>query len=465
LDFGLVGIKMIIHRVVLAGFFRFAVAWQLVSLSNLTFAQSPTTKATESSTLRNTNRIVENADQPSLVGQSINSTPTGEATGDVRADKIVSFQILATGGLRTNLGTSVTYGKEEPYVDVVLSPGFSSNTNLSSSIRTSLEQAQSKYKSTFGEYHFLPTNAELLRVEQYYKQLADLLNQHVSETVIVRGKEVAEARKVLLKYVEAKESSLSEVEAKQIEELRLELTEVERQAYRRLLQHCSPKDREAFELLVHGYHYASMPLPSILHYQILEKPGFQNPLAPSRVAGWELNKACMIVPYSNSGLIAAEVAVDDLLYLLGTTSVNHSHSKVFGELFLEYDRVRSGVTKVDERIKLAEDYKAAYFKQLSDLQREEMQDGLFAAQLRRYGIFAWAKSGEKALEVVKPIFLSESIKKMKEIAPTVASELRTSVNAVAVKFLHATTKRRFDSLNDLDFPFPIEIVLNVCGRE
>ncbi|MFM8261433.1 MAG: hypothetical protein ACKN9S_04080 [Pirellula sp.] len=445
--------------------FRLAVAWQLVSLSNLTFGQSPTTNATESSALRNTYRLVQNADQPSLAGQSINSTPTVEATGDVRFDKIVSFQILATGGLRTNLGTSVTYGKEEPYVDVVLSPGFSSNTNLSSSIRTSMEQAQSKYKSTFGQYYFLQTKAELLKVEQNYKQLTDLVNQHVSETVIARGKEVAEARKVLLKYMETKESLLSEVEAKQIEELRLALAEIEEQAFKKLLQYCLPKDREAFESLVFGYHYASMPLPSILHYQILEKPGFQKPLAPSRFVGWELNQACMIVPYPHSGLIAAEVAVHDLSYLLGITSVDHSQSKVFSDLFFEYERVRIGVTKVDERMKLADDYRAAYFKQLSDLQREEMQEGLFAAKLRRYGIFVWAKSGENALEVVKPIFLSESIKKMKEIAPTVASELRTSVNAVAVKFLHTTTKRRFDSLKDLDFPFPIEIVLNVCGRE
>jgi hypothetical protein len=35
LDFGLVGVKMIIHRVVFGVVFRFAVAWQLVSLSDL----------------------------------------------------------------------------------------------------------------------------------------------------------------------------------------------------------------------------------------------------------------------------------------------------------------------------------------------------------------------------------------------------------------------------------------------
>ena len=71
---------MVTHRVVCVVVFRFAVAWQLVSLSNLTFAQSPTTNATESSALRNTNRLVQNADQPSLAGQSINSTPTVEAS-------------------------------------------------------------------------------------------------------------------------------------------------------------------------------------------------------------------------------------------------------------------------------------------------------------------------------------------------------------------------------------------------
>ena len=73
LDFGLVGVKMIIRRVVFGVVFRFVVAWQLVSLSNLTFAQSPTTNAAESSILRTTNRIVENADQPSLARQSINT--------------------------------------------------------------------------------------------------------------------------------------------------------------------------------------------------------------------------------------------------------------------------------------------------------------------------------------------------------------------------------------------------------
>ena len=80
LDFGLVGVKMVTHRVVFGVVFRFAVAWQLVTLSDLIFAQSSTTNATESSALRNTNRLVQNADQPSLAGQSINSTPTVEAT-------------------------------------------------------------------------------------------------------------------------------------------------------------------------------------------------------------------------------------------------------------------------------------------------------------------------------------------------------------------------------------------------
>jgi len=76
MDFGLVGVKMILHRVV----FRFVVAWHLVLLSNLNFAQSPTTNATESSALLNTNKIVENADQPSLVRQSNNIPPTVEPT-------------------------------------------------------------------------------------------------------------------------------------------------------------------------------------------------------------------------------------------------------------------------------------------------------------------------------------------------------------------------------------------------
>jgi hypothetical protein len=60
--------------------FRFAVAWQLVSLINITFAQSPTTNATESSAPLDTNSLLKNADQPSLAGQSINSTTTVEAT-------------------------------------------------------------------------------------------------------------------------------------------------------------------------------------------------------------------------------------------------------------------------------------------------------------------------------------------------------------------------------------------------
>jgi hypothetical protein len=71
---------MVTHRVVFVVVFRFAVAWQLVSLSDLIFAQSPTTNATESSALRIANRLVQNANQPSLAGQSINSTPTVEAT-------------------------------------------------------------------------------------------------------------------------------------------------------------------------------------------------------------------------------------------------------------------------------------------------------------------------------------------------------------------------------------------------
>lgn len=80
LDFGLVGVKMIIHRVVFVVVLRFAVAWQLVSLSDLISAQSPATNATESSSLRNTIRIVENANQPSLARQSINTTTAVEAT-------------------------------------------------------------------------------------------------------------------------------------------------------------------------------------------------------------------------------------------------------------------------------------------------------------------------------------------------------------------------------------------------
>lgn len=79
-NFDPVGVKMTMNRSGFVLVFRFAVAWQLISLINITFAQSPTTNATESSALRNTNSLVQNADQSSLAGQSINSSTAVEAT-------------------------------------------------------------------------------------------------------------------------------------------------------------------------------------------------------------------------------------------------------------------------------------------------------------------------------------------------------------------------------------------------
>jgi len=78
-NFDPVGVKMTMNRSGFVLVFRFAVAWQLISLINITFAQSPTTNATESSALRNTNSLVQNADQSSLAGQSINSSTAVEA--------------------------------------------------------------------------------------------------------------------------------------------------------------------------------------------------------------------------------------------------------------------------------------------------------------------------------------------------------------------------------------------------
>ena len=126
---------MVTHRVVCVVVFRFAVAWQLVSLSNLTFAQSPTTNATESSALRNTNRLVQNADQPSLAGQSINSTPTVEATKkpEIVVEKNELSVELVDSELSTKLVLPIDVLPSREYI-FPITVNFSVNSRLCKSI-------------------------------------------------------------------------------------------------------------------------------------------------------------------------------------------------------------------------------------------------------------------------------------------------------------------------------------------
>jgi hypothetical protein len=277
----------------------------------------------------------------------------------------------------------------------------------------------------------------------------------VPESIAARARQVTSARKLLLQYLDPS----SAPDEKRRENLRADLAEIEKQAYLKLLDHCSEKEKAAFETYVLNFHYSILPLPSLLHDQLLETSGF--PAKNVRV-GWELSPACSIVPSDNAGgLIPAENDARDLIYLLGLTSIDPSKTQIISNRYLQYETSRSNAKDVAAKIKLAQDFKSAVFALLNETQQSEMRAGLFTAQLRRHGIFAWDKFSEQPPSEIRSIFQPDSLKKIKGIAPKVAAEIRESVNAKTIAFFQSISNEKLDGLADLDYPFPIEIILSV----
>jgi hypothetical protein len=148
-----------------------------------------------------------------------------------------------------------------------------------------------------------------------------------------------------------------------------------------------------------------------------------------------------------------------MVYMIGTVTTDAAKHRPISDLFFQFERQRGGGTSVDKRLELARTFRSTVFSQLSESERADLQNGLFAAQIRRYGILAMASSSEKPPRELATIFQTESLRKMREIAPSVAKEIRISVNKLASSFLQSISRDKFDLLVDLDYPIPMEIVL------
>jgi hypothetical protein len=150
---------------------------------------------------------------------------------------------------------------------------------------------------------------------------------------------------------------------------------------------------------------------------------------------------------------------------MGTVTENEAKHRAISDSFLKFEQDRGGNNSVDKRAKIAETFRSSAFSQISESERAELQNGMFAAQIRRYGILAMASSSEKPPRELATIFQTESLRKMRETAPSVAKEIRISVNKLAGAFFQSITQEKFDLLVDLDFPIPMEIVLTNFNKQ
>ena len=384
---------------------------------------------------------------------------------DVRFGTTATFRLQATGQFDVNLVKTAIYASEEPSTGVILTPGFWSKPEPRLTVRKEIDDANQSYRRAFGEYYFHRNKESLADVSQKCTRLEELINKNVPESTILRGQQVASARTLLLRCLDRSDPLFAGINNEKFDFLKSELARIEKQAYQQLLEHCTPKQKEAFDLFVQSYHYASLPLPSFMHSQLLEKHGFQGVPSSKHTVGWELTPCCSIGPSSAGGMVQSELMVYDILYLLGTTTIDTTRMRSISDLFLRFEQDRAHAKDVDAREKIAEQFRSTTFSMLQEAERKDLLESMFAAKIRRYGILAVAKSNEKPPLELADVFQAESIRQMKEVAPKVAKEIRDSVNGLATAFFRGISREKFELLVDLDFPIPIEIVLTNHNKQ